>query len=250
MLKFNNSTILTEGCRFKAQIDGVLKYMSKLRSGFTLAEVLITLGVIGVISAMTIPNLITKYQKITVEVKLKKFYSTINQAARMIIAEHGDLDGIVDYTKEYNYNQNLEFVNTYIAPYLKNLQVYPCGFNNAVCILMYDGSAIYIRNIKGIDMIWATTHKRLRSESALLNKHLRTHEVFIFNFSKVTDLSTNARTSNYVAPYVYDWDGSIDGPKGLKTHPKYGCNNTSINVNFCTKLIQLNSWKIPDDYPW
>ena len=30
---------------------------------FTLAEILITLGIIGVVAAMTIPTLITNYQK-------------------------------------------------------------------------------------------------------------------------------------------------------------------------------------------
>ena len=33
-------------------------------SAFTLAEVLITLGIIGVVAAMTIPTLISKYQSI------------------------------------------------------------------------------------------------------------------------------------------------------------------------------------------
>ncbi len=33
------------------------------RKGFTLAEVLITLGIIGVVAAITIPSLITNYQK-------------------------------------------------------------------------------------------------------------------------------------------------------------------------------------------
>ena len=27
-----------------------------------------------------------------------------------------------------------------------------------------------------------------------------------------------------------------------------GCNKT--NINFCTKCIELNNWKIPDGYPW
>ena len=35
----------------------------KSRVGFTLAEVLITLGIIGVVAAMTIPNLMSAYQK-------------------------------------------------------------------------------------------------------------------------------------------------------------------------------------------
>lgn len=41
-------------------------YGNKLK-GFTLAEVLITLGIVGVISAMTIPALMHRYQAITVQ---------------------------------------------------------------------------------------------------------------------------------------------------------------------------------------
>ena len=33
------------------------------RPGFTLAEVLITLGIIGVVAAMTLPGLVQNYQK-------------------------------------------------------------------------------------------------------------------------------------------------------------------------------------------
>ena len=48
--------------------------------GFTLAEVLITLGIIGIVAAMTMPSLIQKYQeKVTVN-KLKKMYSVLSQA--------------------------------------------------------------------------------------------------------------------------------------------------------------------------
>ena len=36
---------------------------TQIRFGFSLAEVLITLGIIGVVAAMTIPNLMAKYQK-------------------------------------------------------------------------------------------------------------------------------------------------------------------------------------------
>lgn len=34
-----------------------------IKKGFTLAEVLVTLGIIGIVAAMTIPMLISKYQK-------------------------------------------------------------------------------------------------------------------------------------------------------------------------------------------
>ena len=41
-------------------------------NGFTLAEVLITLGIIGVVVAMTIPTLISKYKHKEYETRFKK----------------------------------------------------------------------------------------------------------------------------------------------------------------------------------
>ncbi len=62
------------------------------REAFTLAEVLITLGVIGVVAAMTIPNLVNNYQEKVTIAKLKKFYSTFSQAYQMAVLEHGTFD--------------------------------------------------------------------------------------------------------------------------------------------------------------
>lgn len=56
---------------------------------FTIAEVLITLGIIGVVAALTIPTLIGKYQEQVTVNKVKKFYSLISQAVLMEIAENG-----------------------------------------------------------------------------------------------------------------------------------------------------------------
>ena len=47
------------------------------KSGFTLAEVLITLGVIGVVAAMTMPSLVAHYKEKQTVVALKKFYSIL-----------------------------------------------------------------------------------------------------------------------------------------------------------------------------
>jgi len=62
------------------------------RIGFTLSEVLITLGIIGVIAAMTIPTLIQKQQEKTTVVALKKAYSTLSQAYTLAVAENGTPD--------------------------------------------------------------------------------------------------------------------------------------------------------------
>lgn len=42
---------------------GALKDFKGLFQGFTLAEVLVTLGIIGVVSAMTVPSLMQNYQR-------------------------------------------------------------------------------------------------------------------------------------------------------------------------------------------
>lgn len=43
------------------------------QKGFTLAEVLITLGIIGIVASMTMPTLIGKYQKNKLQPSSKKF---------------------------------------------------------------------------------------------------------------------------------------------------------------------------------
>ena len=46
------------------------------KNAFTLAEVLITLGIIGVVAAMTMPSLIASHKEKETVSKLKKVYST------------------------------------------------------------------------------------------------------------------------------------------------------------------------------
>ena len=56
------------------------------RFGFTLAEVLITLGIIGVVAAMTIPTLISNTNGAQFKTAYKKALSTLNQAVVMNVA--------------------------------------------------------------------------------------------------------------------------------------------------------------------
>ena len=57
--------------------------------GFTLAEVLITLGIIGVVAALTMPSLIANYQKMVLKNQFKKAYSTVFQGIRQVEADLG-----------------------------------------------------------------------------------------------------------------------------------------------------------------
>ncbi len=66
--------------------------MKKFNFAFTLAEVLITLGIIGVVVAMTLPSVVGRYKEKETASKLKKVYSTISQAMNLAINEYGTID--------------------------------------------------------------------------------------------------------------------------------------------------------------
>lgn len=95
--------------------------MKKL--GFTLAEVLITLGIIGVVAAMTIPNIMNAQRAIRLKSQFKKAHSVIAQSGKLMIE-----DGIsLDFAPR-------QFVNTYIK-YFKGAT--NCGLSGINCYGKY-----------------------------------------------------------------------------------------------------------------
>ncbi len=57
-----------------------------------MAEVLITLAVIGVVAALTIPTLINNYQEKVTVTKLKKTYSILSNAYQLAKIDYGSID--------------------------------------------------------------------------------------------------------------------------------------------------------------
>jgi len=66
---------------------------TKAKSAFTLSEVLITLVIIGIVAALTIPTVIQNTQKKQFVSAYKKTYVTLSSATKMIMAEHGSPKG-------------------------------------------------------------------------------------------------------------------------------------------------------------
>lgn len=80
-----------------------------------MVEVLITLGVIGVVSAITMPGLISNVQKSQTEAQLKENYSNIAQAMRFAIYE--EVQGI---SISANSTTSMKkWSDAYLAPHLK-----------------------------------------------------------------------------------------------------------------------------------
>ena len=94
-----------------------------MKKGFTIAEVLITLGIIGVVAAMTLPTVINDAKERETVAKVKKFYSTMSQALLMAISKNGYVDSW-NYCEEQNAQCVAEFVRN-LKPELKI--AYDCG---------------------------------------------------------------------------------------------------------------------------
>ena len=68
----------------------LFSYSPCKRCAFTLAEVLITLGIIGVVAAMTMPSLIANHREKQIVAQLKKTYSVLQQAFLQAEVKHGE----------------------------------------------------------------------------------------------------------------------------------------------------------------
>ena len=96
-------------------------------NAFTLAEVLITLGIIGVVAAFTLPTLISKYQEHVIISKYKKMYSTLANAYNLAIAENGSPD-------QWQVETRIDFLKK-LEPYLNVSE--EC-YNKVGCTTMGD----------------------------------------------------------------------------------------------------------------
>ena len=104
------------------------------KSAFTLAEVLITLGIIGVVAALTLPSVINKYRSFVLEQQFKKSYSNLSQTIINMKRDTG-IENLRDYY--YGYNSSLGRHDTsllgrfysdfdsHIAPVDKLKKIYP-----------------------------------------------------------------------------------------------------------------------------
>ena len=102
------------------------------RYGFTLAEVLITFAIIGVVAAITIPTMIANYQKQQYVTQLKQVYSQIGQALKLMMVDEGinkvsDTDMLTSSTDEIDAD-TLQRAGGFLNKYFKVIK--DCGTQN------------------------------------------------------------------------------------------------------------------------
>lgn len=225
---------------------------------FTLAEVLITLAIIGIIAALTIPNLVQSYKKRVVETRLARFYSLINQAITLSEIENGS-------KMNWNSYDINEFWNIYLKKYLKYLKTEDLYLIQRPRIMVYleDGSAFLVDIYKGYndegELTWQSNGghflfcpyskdcSNIKSEDDL-RKSMGT-KIFTFGFwPNDPEIHDSAyRKYHYakgVEPYKLWWDGNKNS-----LYTNCLTNGGRGGRHYCCAIIQMNGWKIPDDYP-
>ena len=132
------------------------------RFGFTLAEVLVTLGIIGVVSAMTVPSLMQNHQRKTYVTQLHKVYNEVQQASLQYMTDKNAINlreagltsrsAMLEFlTKYFKVVQQCEegSVRTpCFAPSYKSIDGTDIGdvgsWGSAACITLASGAAIMI----------------------------------------------------------------------------------------------------------
>ena len=110
-----------------------LKASRSARFGFTLAEVLITLGIIGVVAALTISTVIQKYNEKVTVTQLEKTYSILSQAFEQAINDNGTIDNwCVKDDLSNSYRPCSDKIAEKIKPYLKTIKT--CKMSQSGCL--------------------------------------------------------------------------------------------------------------------
>ena len=221
----------------------VAKPNNQRKIAFTLAEVLITLGIIGVVAAMTMPSLIQNYQKKQTAVRLSRFYTIMSQA---ILRWQQD-DGIIPedfYFSEdavYNGTELEKWYDDTIGQYIKNVSKKASG--GAFSVLFNDGSGFdaYLESVYQLNIFYCIEykycHKAKSTEGNFDGKHGFLFTIYRGKFYASLPGHQNATREGLLKSCKYgNTDNSDVSSKGRR--------------HACARLIQIDGWEIRDDYPW
>ncbi len=213
-----------------------------MKKGFTLAEVLITLGIIGIVAAMTIPAIIGKYKKIVTTTKLKKFYTTMQQAIQLTEKDYGDIkywmppQSAIKNSSEYE-----KWFDKYLAKNFKIISKKHLG-TTYYEIGLADGSGFvtYASGTTNIFFFFCTELKYCGAERYDGNTS------FLFSLGNINN-KIKFFTSHLVNQNMTREE--------LLEQCKYGnLDNPDVSISdkrhACTRLIEIDGWEIKDDYPW
>ena len=258
-------------------------FINLKKCAFTLAEVLITIGIIGVVAAITIPNLITAYEKKVAVENLKKANSVLAQALKFYTAETGE-DAASNFDATLSAK---EYAEKYFVPYLKVSKIctkmsdgcwrtedfygyYDLAGNKMTdtvpySIILHNGMVIGFNEISGYSYLKTIVvdvdgqkRRNVMGKDVFsfypYNKAYHCNEPS-FDFDSFPNGLYPGGFANCGVPHVtYSIDELINSTEMLRS-----CNKNASNGGggkrpgvgqACAAVIFKNGWKMPSNYPW
>ena len=215
------------------------------KAAFTLAEILITLGIIGMVAALTMPSLIGNYKKQQTITQLRKAYSALNQAYRMSVLENGEFKNW-----DLDYNSNVEdYFNKYWKPYLKVVKVCKdykdCGFEKELPWLQVDGSVSWEYVQRSHDVLSC-----ILADGTFIT--FRTPPKNQPNNDPKIRIDTNGYKKPNMNCKDYFWFVLTEkGVVPMDSNLLYDEINENVKTGYsCLAKIFADGWIIKEDYPW
>jgi prepilin-type N-terminal cleavage/methylation domain-containing protein len=220
---------------------------------FTLAEILITLGIIGIVAAIVIPNLMANYEKKQITPMLKKTYTTVKQGV--------DVSQVINAAPEtWNYNLNAsDFYDEYARGYYLEADHFPLSridrvkvdyrnmdgsvatdpvltSNDSVAIVLQDSAWIIISNEKdnGYKTIAIDINGQKRPN--IIGK-----DIFLFTIQGKYGLTPYGYANGGVETFGTKYSKTVL----LNSNP-YGCKH---NGAYCAAYVMSMNWQMDEDYP-
>ena len=233
--------------------------------GFSLAEILITMGIIGVIAAITIPALVKNYQKYITVNRLKKEYSVISNAFVTSQDENGDMNtwgmnamGSVEDGVEVL----VPFFQNYILKYLDIID--DCGYD------CKKQTKIKRYRLNGMDWSWDNfAYYIIYMKDGSVVAFSVDNDAHVWGLVRIYIDINGDRGPNVSGKDIFTIFLNPDGDSAIRLsgsdvlnssknrNSLFGncrecCSKTAgdYSGDFCGALIQHDGWKILKDYPW
>ena len=224
---------------------------------FTLAEVLITLGIIGVVAAMTLPTMIMNHRKQVTVNKVKKFYTVMSQATNSAIAEYGSMEDWQGFTTTRNGEEMQNWFDTYLKPYLKVIDEFiktdeETG-HSTLFVILSDGSVINMTN-------WAGSAKSDDNANHVQDNHNGLiHLSYLTDKKLIDDVDSRIGCVNtfsflfysplkdqyFFQPYTYQANTPEKYNREFFIEQVKGG-----NYQYCAAVMMFDGWQIKSDYPF
>ena len=224
---------------------------------FTLAEVLITLGIIGIVAAMTLPTMIMNHRKQVTVNKVKKFYTVMSQATNSAIAEYGSMEDWQGFTTTRNGEEMQNWFDTYLKPYLKVIDEFvktdeETGYSTLFVVLS-DGSVLSMVN-------WAGSAKSDDNANHVQDNHNGLiHLSYLTDKKLIDDVDSRIGCVNtfsflfysplkdqyFFQPYTYQANTPEKYNREFFIEQVKGG-----NTQYCAAIMMFDGWQIKSDYPF